>query len=266
MNSELIKKISGYIPIIINVLIIVFAGLFLIKCLIKLFKKFLDKSKIDSTVKIFLLSLIKIFMYAVLIIMVLSAFGIDTGSLLATLSVVGVAVSLAVKDSLSNLAGGVLILFARPFGVGDFIETEDVSGKVDSISILYTKLHTIDNKVIYIPNGRVSVATIVNYSSEDKRRLDLVFGISYESDFNKAKEILGKIVDDCDIALKTPEPIINILEFGNSSVDIAVRVWVLNDEYFDLKFYLNESIKEAFDKENIEIPYNKIDINIKNNN
>lgn len=259
--NEMLK----FVPNLLGSLIIGIGGILLLRILNKFIRKALHKSKIDNTVRLFLLSLSRILLYIVFIIIFLSSLGVDTNSLLAILSVVGVAISLAVKDSLSHLAGGILILFAKPFNIGDFIEVDNkIKGTIKSISILYTKLNTVDNKLVYIPNGKISTDMIINYSSESKRRLDLVIGISYDDDFETAKEILKKIVYESDLTIKDPKPLINVLEFADNSINIALRVWVKTEDYIELGFELHENIKKEFDKSGINIPYNQMDIRIKN--
>lgn len=261
MDKEIINQFILYLPKLVSAVILGLLGIFLVRFVNKYINRILKKSKIDVTIRTFLKSLVKIILYVILVIVFLSQLGVDTNSLLAILGVVGVAISLAIKDSLSNLAGGVLILFSKPFSIGDYIEFEGDSGTVKSITILYTIINTIDNKTIFIPNGKISNYTVVNYSIEGKRRLDLVFGISYENDFRKAKEILYGILLNSNLTLKDPEPIVNVTEFGDSSINIAVRVWVKCDDYINLNFEIHEKVKQLFDEHGISIPYNRLDIN-----
>ncbi|MDK2802012.1 MAG: mechanosensitive ion channel family protein [Oscillospiraceae bacterium] len=254
--------IDAYGEKIIISLIIFIIGFFVIKFLNKALKKAIEKSKLDKTISVFLISILKIMLYIILFIIIFSNLGADLNSLVAVLGVIGLAISLAVKDTLANLSGGMLILFSKPFNIGDYIEVEKVEGVVDSISVLHTKLHTYDRKTIYIPNGIVSNQAITNHSEEKIRRLDLSIGIGYDDDYNKAKEILKDMIKKSDISIIDPEPLINISEFSDSCITLSIKVWVKLDDYFDLKFYIYDQIKFNFDKEGITIPYNKLDVNI----
>lgn len=262
IKMKIKQFIDAYGEKIIISCIIFIIGFFLIKYLNKALKKAIEKSKLDKTISVFLISILKILLYIILFIIIFSNLGADLNSLVAVLGVIGLAISLAVKDTLANLSGGMLILFSKPFNIGDYIEVEKVEGVVDSISILHTKLHTYDRKTIYIPNGIVSNQAITNHSEEKIRRLDISIGIGYDDDYNKAKEILESIIKESEISILDPKPVVNISEFSQSCINLSIRVWVKLEDYFNLKFYLYEKIKFYFDKEGITIPYNKLDINI----
>lgn len=253
---------GGDILIAIAILIV---GLILTKLLISALKKGLKKSKLDPICHKFVLSFLKITLYVLIVIIVLSKLGIPMTSLVTILGAAGLAIGLALQDSLSNLAGGFILLFTKPFQVGDYIEISEVAGTVKHINILQTKLHTVDNKAIYIPNGQVSSAKIINYSREENRRLDLVFSIGHNDDFVKAKEIITDIVARNPYTLKEPAPIIRVCEHAANSINIAVKVWVLTEHYWDLNYDLLEDVKLAFDKNNISIPYSQMDVYIKEN-
>ena len=187
-------------------------------------------------------------------------------SIIAIIGAAGLAVGLALQSSLSNLAGGFIILFSKPFQVGDYVEYGGVSGTVSAISILYTRLLTIDNKAIYIPNGQISNSTLVNYTEEPKRRLDLVFSISYDDDFKKAKKILAEIISSKPTALNEPDPpAIRVTEHAASSINIIVKIWVKSEDYWNLYYDLHEEVKTRFDEEGISIPYNQLDVIFKIN-
>ena len=174
-----------------------------------------------------------------------------------------VGIGLAVNGALSNLAGGVLILLTRPFRIDDFIEAEGYSGTVEEIHITNTRLRTPDNKILFIPNGSLSNGTIVNYSLQSKRRVDLIFSISFKSDFKKAQQIINEICSVHSLILSDPAPLVRMSEHASSSLLITTRAWTKTDDYWTVKFDLLEQVKERFDAEGIEIPYNQVDVHIK---
>lgn len=239
-----------------------FVGTIVIKFAVNLLRKTLERSKLDPLCHRFLLSLTKAISYVILIIIVLTELGVDMTSLVALMSVAGIAISLSVQESLSNLAGGIVLLLTRPFSVDDFVEIGTVKGTVQQISILQTQLHTTDNKMICIPNGQVSSSILVNYSACTTRRLDLVFSIAYSDDFNKAKSLIRSIVDSHPLALKDPEPVIRVCEMASSSINITCRVWVNTQDYWTLNFDLLEQVKTSFDKNSLTIPFNQLDIHM----
>lgn len=252
-------------PDLLTAAVILIVGLIIIKFLIGALKKGLKRSKLDPICHKFIISLSKIFLDIIVIIMVCTKLGVPMSSLVTILGAAGLAISLAIQDSLSNLAGGFILLFTKPFQVGDFIQIADVSGTVKHINILQTKLDTVDNKAIYIPNGQVSAAKIINYSREEKRRLDLTFSIGYQDDFLKAQKIILDIINENNKALTDPEPLVRMCEHGANSINIAVKVWVKSDDYWDLNYDLLENVKLAFDQNGINIPYNQLDVYIKQN-
>lgn len=254
---------SNGIKILIG-LIILGVGWKVIKKLMKIFNSFSSRKEIDSTLHSFLGAFLELALKALLIICVLGYVGFEITGLAAVLASAGFALGLALQGSLSNFAGGVIILIMRPFQVGDYIESSSHSGTVEKIELFYTHLITPDNKAIMIPNGALSNSTIINYSSKDTRRVDLVFGVGYEDDILHVKRVLSNIIDSCDLILKNPEPFINICEHGDSSVNIAVRVWTKTSDYWNVYFYLIEQAKIKFDEENINIPYPQMDLHIQN--
>lgn len=247
-------------PKVIIPIITLVVGFVAIKIIMKLFSRALAKSKIEISLHTFLKSLLKISLYVILLMTAASMIGIPITSLVTVLGALGLAISLAIKDSLGNLAGGFLVLFAKPFSVGDFVETEGVSGTVKAINLFYTRLNTIDNKRIYIPNGQLSNAKIINYSAEPTRMLDRIFSIGYDDDMDAAKQTIMDIILRSEYALLDPEPLVRVKDHSESSIDILVRVWVQSEHYFDLDYYLHEEIKRAFDKQGIHIPYQQLDV------
>jgi small conductance mechanosensitive channel len=251
---------ESYGSVALQLVLTLLIGLIVIKIVVNLMKRVLGRSKINVTAHRFILSILKFVLLFLLILALLETVGIKTSSVLAALGVVGLAVSLAVQNSLSNVMSGFILLLTRPFEVNDYIQINGVEGSVENISIVNTKLHTIDNKAIYIPNSQITDSIIVNFTREDQRRLDLTFSISYENDFREAKEILTDIVSNHPLALKDPEPVIRLAEHGSSALKLAVRVWVKSDEYWNLNYDLLEMVKIKFDEAGIEIPYEHLDV------
>ena len=223
-----------------------------------------EKKNTDKTIIHVLAYAFKIGAKAIVVVAMIGYVGIDTSGLTALIASLGVCVGLAVNGALSNLAGGVLILITRPFRIDDFIEAQGYSGVVEDIHITNTKLRTTDNKIVYIPNGALSSGSIVNYSLKDTRRVDEVFSIAYSSDFKKAKDILSQIIEEHPLILKDPAAFIRVSEHSTSSISITTRVWVKSEDYWTVKFDMLETVKERFDAEGIEIPFNQMDVHIKN--
>lgn len=275
-NPGLIRTwLEGLVPDMLNfafqvvIAIIVYAiGAKLIKVATKMVRRSMDKAGTDEGVKQFVVPLVKYVLYVFLIFIIMGLFGIATTSAVAVLSSAGVAIGLALQGSLSNFAGGVLILLLKPFRVGDYI-IEDANkneGKVAEISIFYTKLLTTDNKVIVIPNGTLSNSSLTNVTNMDKRRVDIVVGIGYEADIRKAKEVLYELANEEPGRLPEEEVLVFVDNLGASSVDMGIRVWVRTEDYWPARRRLMENIKYALDEAGISIPYQQIDIQIKNEN
>lgn len=257
------EKFLSFLPVLALSLVVFLAAMLVVKILIAVLGKALDRSKIDKTAHVFLKSLAKVILMTLAIVISLSTLGVDMSSIVAAIGAAGLAVGLALQSSLSNVAGGFIILFSKPFKVGDYIESNGVAGTVESISILSTRLLTPDNKSIYIPNGQVAGSTVVNYSEEELRRVDFAFGIAYENDYKKAEEIILELAGRHPLALKAPEPFVRISEHASSSIIIAARVWTKSENYWDLYFDLMEQVKSAFDNNGISIPYSQLEVKIK---
>ena len=223
-----------------------------------------EKKNTDKTIIHVLAYAFKIGAKAIVIVAMIGYVGIDTSGLTALIASFGVCVGLAVNGALSNLAGGVLILITRPFRIDDFIEAQGYSGTVEDIHITNTKICTPDNKIVYIPNGALSSGSIMNYSVKDLRRVDEVFGISYGADFNKAKQIIAQIAEAHPLVLKDQEIFVRVSEHADSAIKITSRVWVKSADYWTVKFDILEAVKERFDAEGIEIPFNQMDVHIRN--
>lgn len=257
------NALIAYLPTVVTAIIIYIVGKIISKILLSIIDKAMGRSRIDETAQGFLRSLIGIIFSAFVIVIALSTLGIPMTSIVTTIGAAGVAVALALQNSLSNVAGGFLILMNKPFVKGDFINTNGNEGTVEDISILSTKLLTLDNKVIYIPNSMISGSTLVNYSREENRRVDLVFSIAYEADFKEAIKLISEIIAEHKLILSSIAPFVRVSALSASSVDITVRVWAKNCDYWTVYFDLIEQVKTAFDKNNIEIPYSKLDVNLR---
>ncbi|WP_418921824.1 mechanosensitive ion channel family protein [Clostridium ganghwense] len=261
INKEyLLELVMTYGMKLILAIIVFLIGMKIIKYLAKGVEKVLRKSKIESSLESFILSLTKMALKVLLIITVIDMVGVKTTSIVAIIGSAGLAVGLALQGSLSNFAGGVLILFLKPFKVGDYIEAAGHAGTVQEIQVFYTVLRTPDNRVIVIPNGNLSNSSAVNYSAMDTRRVDLTFGVGYEDDINKVKDVLQGIVQQHKLVLKDPEPFIRVGEHGESSVNFVVRVWCKSEDYWTVHFDLMEIVKIKFDEEGINIPYPHMDV------
>ena len=224
-----------------------------------------DKGKIDKTLARTFAYIFRIAMKCLIAICLVGYVGIDTSGLAALVVSLGACVGLALNGALSNLAGGILIIITRPFRVDDFIEAQGYSGTVEDIHVTTTKIRTPDNKVVYIPNGPLSSDTIVNYSVKDTRRVDFTFSIGYGDDFEKAKSIVMDICTSHALVLKDPEPMVRMSSHSDSSIKLTARAWVKSADYWTVNFDILEAVKEAFDKEGIEIPFNQLDVHVKNN-
>lgn len=251
------------LPTLIMAFAILIVGVIIVRLLSRFIKRSLNKTNIDSAAKNFLLSLIRITLYTIIIIMALTALNVPMSSIITVFGAAGLAISLALQSCLSNLAGGFIILFSKPFSAGDTIELDGSVGNVKTISILYTKIETFDGKIVSIPNGKVSEAKIINYTESPNRRVDLQFDISYDADFRTARKLITDIITSDKLILNDPEPIVRMSAHNESSVSIDVRVWTANDNYSTVRYGLIESVKESFDKNGIEIPFNQLDLNIK---
>lgn len=255
--------INRAIPVVMAILTLI-VGLSLIKVFNRLLTKQVEKSKMDESLKPFLLSVLSVGMKILLVIVVISILGIPTASFVAVLGAGSLAIGLAFQGALSNLAGGVLLLTMRPFKVGDYIEGSGYSGTVKAIQILYTELITPDNKMIYIPNGTLSNAGIVNYSVHDTRRIDFTFGVGYETDTHHVLSVLERIVNSHELVMADPEPFIRLSAHGDSAVEYVARVWVKSEDYWTVHFDVLQEVKQSFDQEGISIPYPQMDIHMNN--
>lgn len=239
-------------------------GFIAIKIISSVLKKALKKTKIDEALHLFIIRVVSVILWIVVIIAILSALHVNTTSFVTILGACGAAIAFALKDSLGNVAGGLIIIMTKPFLSGEFIEIGDTSGVVDSIDLLATHLHTLDNKSVVIPNGLISTSILTNYSREDLRRVDIVFQVTYSADVEKAKRVLCEVAAADERILKEPACFTGVIEHGINGLGIVCRVWCKTENYFDVDFYMKEKVKEAFDREGITIPVSQMDVNILN--
>ena len=222
--------------------------------------KWFQKTDFDEALESFLLSLVSTALKIVLIITCIGIAGFPTTSFVALLGAGGLAVGMALSGTLQNFAGGVLILFLKPFKIGDVIETQGQTGKVQNIQIFNTIVTTADNKRVILPNGPVATSTLINYSAESTRRVELIFGISYDDSIDQAKAVITKILEADKRIHQSPEPFIAVHTLGASSVDLVVRIWGASGDYWPLTFDLNEKVKKAFDEAGISFPFPQSDV------
>ena len=265
LEDSLPKLLDFAIDVILA--IIVFGiGLRVINWLVRLVKKSMQKANVEQGVLTFISSLCKYVLYFVLVLIILSQFGVTASSVIAVLGSAGLTVGLALQGSLSNFAGGVLILLLKPFVVGDYIieNSDKQEGTVSEITIFYTKLLTPDNKAIMLPNGTLSNSSIVNVTAMKKRRLDLRFGVAYDSDIQKVKEILEQVAIGDEAILKDEPTNVFVSELMDSYVEMGARGWVKTDDYWTAKWRITENVKLEFDKAGISIPFPQMEITMKN--
>lgn len=245
---------------LLGAIIIYIVGRFIIKQVGRLLARILEKRKLEISVQTFLRSLVSILLNLILAFAIVSRLGVETTSFAALLASAGVAIGMALSGNLSNFAGGLIILVFKPFKVGDYIEGQNANGTVREIQIFHTILTTVDNKVIYVPNGALSSNAITNYSKQETRRAEWVFGVEYGEDFEKVKAVLQRIIDADSRILKDPAPMIALGALSASSVDIKVRAWAKTADYWDVYFDMNKIVYDTFNKEGIGFPFPQLTV------
>ncbi len=257
---DLLVSIGAKIAIAIVVFIV---GFWLAKFLAKTVKKVLTKRETDPSLVSFLTSLVSMLIKTLTVVTAITQLGVEMTSFVAILGAAGLAIGMAFSGTLSNFAGGVMLLLFKPFKVGDFVNVQGEEGTVDEILIFNTILKTVDNKTIILANGAVANGTITNYTKADKRRVDFVFGIAYGDDLKKAKDLLQKFADEDEMILKDPDPVfIGLSELADSSVNITVRAWAKTENYWKVYFNMNERVYNEFDKEGLSIPFPQVDVHL----
>ena len=262
--DSLIELATSWGLKLLGALVVLVVGLRLIGWLKKWLQTSPKLDKLDSGLRSFLISFSGIVLYAVLFITIAMVLGVPATSFITILASCGVAIGLALQGSLSNFAGGLMILFFRPFKVGDFIEASGESGTVTEITVVYTVLTTPDNKRVTIPNGALTNSVIENYSAEPLRRVDLTFSTGYDCDIEQVKAVIGKLVAEHPAALSEPEPFVRLSAHGDSALTYTVRIWTKSEDYWTVYFDMTEGVKKAFDQNGISIPYPQMDVHVKN--
>lgn len=267
--QELMSFLKNLIPrgmefvlsVVIAVLVLVI-GMKIVKKFLAGLKKSMLKKEMEPGVVSFLISASKILLNILLVIIAAQILGFATTSVVAIVGSAGLAVGLALQGSLANFAGGVLLLTMKPFVVGDYIIVGDVEGKVQKIDVVYTTLHTIDNRAVILPNGKLADSNIINVTREDKRRIDINVGIEYSENIKRVRDVLQMIIDRQEARLEDMPVDIVVSSLDESSVTMAVHMWVSPDDYWKTRWGMLEEIKEEFDKNNIVIPFNQLDVNL----
>lgn len=269
---EKVQQLSDYIiqftytrgPHILLAIVVLVVGIYLIKRFTKWSGKRMARSHVDVSLAGFLEGVIRFILYALLLISVAGMVGISTSSFVVVLGAAGLAIGLALQGSLSNFAGGVLILLFKPFEVGEFIEGQSTMGTVEKIDILNTTLKTPDNKMVVVPNGPLANSVITNYSRHDTRRLSFPIGISYDSDIKQARQVILEILQNDERIFKDPQPVVVLKELADSSVNLEARVWLKSGDYWNVFFEDLEKLKEALDAHQIPIPFPQRDVHVFN--
>ncbi len=260
--TEMQHLIINYVPRLIYALLTLIIGFYAIKIFMKYIRKVFQRTRMEVSLQKFLDSLLSVILKIVLVLTFASMLGIEATSIVAMLGAMALAVGLALQGSLANFAGGVLILMFKPFKINDVIEAQGVIGRVDAIQVFNTVIKTADNKTIFIPNGALANGNITNFTMEGNRRVDMMFGIGYGDDITRAKEVLAQVVARDERILPDPATQIVVHTLGDSSVNIAVRVWCAAGEFWNVFFDLQEKVKMAFDAEGISIPFPQHDVHI----
>jgi small conductance mechanosensitive channel len=252
--SEVLKTLGTYSWRLFGALVIILVGFWVAKLVRRTLQRVLTTRKLDPTVVYFADSCIQVLVYGVVLIAALHRLGVETSSLVAMLGAAGLAIGLALRGQLSNVAAGLLIIMFRPFSVGDYIEGGGSAGTVEKFELMSTEIRTPENVTVIMPNSKLTADKVINYSSRDTRRLRIVIGVSYKADLKKIRDVLQGIVEKEDLILKAPEPSITIKELGDKGIKIETRVWVKSQDYLQAKVQVNEKIKEHYDSEDIPYP------------
>ena len=261
-SEKTVEALFEYGKNILGCAIVIVVGVILTKIMLKFARRLLVKSSLDESVYKFILKTLKYAAYTVIFVVSLTCLNIPTAPLVTVLGACGAAIALALKDSLGNVAGGLIILVSKPFVRGDYIETAGTQGKVQSIDLMVTTLKSYDNKVIAVPNGAITSSMLVNQTKEPIRRVDLKLTVAYDTDLNKVWSTLLAVAESCEDALLDPPPLIGVAAHGESAIEIDYKVWCDTPNYWDVMYYLQEQVKVAFDEADIKIPYPQMDVHV----
>lgn len=260
--GKFMDKIIGFLPSLIGAIIVLFVGVWICRLIRKFVRRLMITRSVDITIQNFVNELLRWVLYIILFLTVIQKIGVPVSSFLGALAAAGVAIGLALQGSLSNFAGGIMLLILKPFRIGDSIEAKGHIGTVERIGMFYTTLIKFGNERVIIPNGPLFSDNIINYSQNPTRRHNIIVGIGYGSDLKKAKEILYRLAKECPTALQEPPAVVYVEELADSSVNLSLRIWSNTENYLETRFYLIEQIKLTFDKEGIEIPFPQRDVHI----
>ncbi|MDR2936744.1 MAG: mechanosensitive ion channel [Rikenellaceae bacterium] len=264
--QELIEAIAhSTINILLKIILalaVFYAGRWVIRRIRRWISRIMERREVDLSLRTFLLSLTHISLMVILIYMIVGILGINTTSFVALFASAGLAIGMALSGTLQNFAGGIMVLLQKPFRVGDYIEAQGQAGTVKEIRLFNTVLNTSDNKTITVPNGGLSTGIINNYSREENRRVEWIFGISYGNDYDRAKTLIAEMLEHDERILYVPEPFIGLHALAGSSVNIVVRAWVGRDDYWDVYFDLNEKVYKAFPPAGLNIPFPQMDVHV----
>lgn len=260
--DDVVKFVVSKAPLLLGAVIIVVVGFVLSNLVGKLVVKGMRARGIDPSIHTFIKTIVVLLLKFAVILSALSTMNVDVNSFIAAIGAAGITAGLGLQASVSQFASGIQILINHPFKSGDYIDLGTVSGKVHEIKMMYTELITVDNKRVIVPNSHITGSNIINYNSESKRRIDLVFGISYDADIAKAKEVIAQTVRKNELIMTEPEPIIAVSAQAASSVNISCLVWCHTDDYWNVFYYMQEAVKLAFDENKIAIPYDQLDVHI----
>ena len=261
--DNMLDWLKEFLPNLIGAIVILIVGMWLSGVIAKLVSKAMKGAKIGETVVSFANSFIKISVKVLVIVAALGTLGFNVASLVTAVGAATVAIGLALQDSLKNVASGLTILIAKPFTVGDYLETNGLQGTVTRIDIASTHLLTIDNKEVIIPNSSISTSSIVNYTSQDKRGVFLSYNVAYDSDIDKVKNVVTEVIGKNKTIFKEPAPYIAVGKHEENGIEIVVRVWCKTSDYWNVYFYMQENIKKSFDKNKIVIPFKQVDVHNK---
>lgn len=261
--DEYLPGVVGFGLRVLMALLVFFVGTRLIKLLRRIVRRSMERAGADVGMMQFIDSLLKAFLYFVLVMLIASGFGVDTTSVVALVGSAGLAAGLALQGSLANFAGGVLLLMVKPFKVGDYIVQGDLEGTVSEIQMIYTYLLTPDNRKVVIPNGKLADNSLINVTAQEKRRLDIDVGISYTADLKKAKEAGMELLKSEERVLSEEEQRVVVSELADSAVILKLRFWVKPEDYWNVKWDMTEAVKLAFDAEGIEIPFHQLDVHMR---
>ena len=260
--GKFMDKIIGFLPSLIGAIIVLFVGVWICRLIRKFVRRLMVARSVDITIQNFVNELLRWVLYIILFLTVIQKVGVPVSSFLGALAAAGVAIGLALQGSLSNFAGGIMLLILKPFRIGDSIEAKGHIGTVERIGMFYTTIIKFGNERVIIPNGPLFSDNIINYSQNPTRRDNIIVGIGYGSDLKKAKEILYRLAKECPTALQEPPAVVYVEELADSSVNLSLRIWSNTGNYLETRFYLIEQIKLTFDKEGIEIPFPQRDVHI----